>query len=60
MKKRQSLQQVMLGKLDSYMGKNEITTFSKTTYKNKLKACEESETFCFCLGSLSRGLWAAD
>ena len=27
----------MLGKLDSYMGKNEITTFSKTTYKNKLK-----------------------
>ena len=28
MKKRQSLQQVVLGKLDSYMQKNEIRTFS--------------------------------
>ena len=27
----------MLGKLDSYMPKNEIRTFSNTIYKNKLK-----------------------
>ena len=27
----------MLGKMDSYLKKNEITTFSNTTYKNKLK-----------------------
>ena len=34
MLKRQSLQ-VVLGKLDSYMQKNEIRTFSNTIYKNK-------------------------
>ena len=27
----------VLGKLDSYMQKNEIRTFSHTLYKNKLK-----------------------
>ena len=27
----------MLGKLDSYMQKNEIRTFSNTIYKNKLR-----------------------
>ena len=29
--------QVVLGKLDSYMLMNEITTFSNTAYKNKVK-----------------------
>ena len=29
--------EVMLGKLDSYMSKNEIRTLSNTTYKNKFK-----------------------
>ena len=37
MEKKQSLLQVVLGKLDSYMEKNEIRTFSNTTHKNKLK-----------------------
>ena len=37
MAKRQSLQQVALGNLDSYMYKNEIRTFSNTKYKNKFK-----------------------
>ena len=32
-----SLQQVMLGKLDSYMYKNEIRIFPHITCKNKLK-----------------------
>ena len=37
MEKRQSLQEVVVGKLDSYMKKNEIRTFSNTIHKNKLK-----------------------
>ena len=37
MGKRQSLQEVVVGKLDSYMKKNEIRTFSNTIHKNKLK-----------------------
>ena len=37
MKKRQSLKQVVLGKLDNYMQKNDIRTFSLTKYKSKLK-----------------------
>ena len=37
MGKRQSLQKVVVGKLDSYMKKNEIRTFSNTIHKNKLK-----------------------
>ena len=36
MGKRQSLQYMVLGKLDSYMKKSKIRTFSNTTYKNKL------------------------
>ena len=36
MEKTQSLQQVMLWKLDSYVYKSEIRTFSNTIYKNKL------------------------
>ena len=35
--KRQSLQQVVLGKLDSYMQKNHTGLFSHTLDKNKLK-----------------------
>ena len=37
MEKRQSFQQVVPGKLDSHMKKNEIRTFSNTIHKNKLK-----------------------
>ena len=37
MEKKQSLQQVVLGKLDSYMSINEIRTLPHTIYKNKLK-----------------------
>ena len=37
MEKRQSLQEVVVGKLDSYMKKNEIRTSSNTIHKNKLK-----------------------
>ena len=37
MEKRQPLQQVELGKLDSYMLKNEIRTLPNTIHKNKLK-----------------------
>ena len=39
-KKRQSLQQVVLGKLDSNVQKNEPGPFSYTTHKNKLKMNE--------------------
>ena len=35
--KRQSLQYMVLWKLDSYMEKNEIRTLSNTIHKNKLK-----------------------
>ena len=31
------LKRVVLGKLDSYVSKNEIRTFLHTVYKNKLK-----------------------
>ena len=37
MEKTQFLQYVVLGKLDSYMEKNEIRTFSNIIYKNKVK-----------------------
>ena len=37
MEKRQPLQYVVLGKLDSYMKKNEIRTLPDTILKNKLK-----------------------
>ena len=38
--KRQSLQQMVLGKLDSNMNKNETGPLSYTTHKNKLKMDE--------------------
>ena len=34
---KQSLQQAVLGKLDSYVQKNEIGTFPNIIHKNKLK-----------------------
>ena len=37
MEKRQSLQQVVLEKLDSHMWKNEIRTLPKTIHKHKFK-----------------------
>ena len=37
MKKRQSLQQVVLGNLDSHMQKKETGPFSYTIHKNRLK-----------------------
>ena len=37
MEKRQSLQEVVLGKLDCYVYKNKIKTFFNTIHKNKLK-----------------------
>ena len=37
MEKRQSLQHMALGKLDSYVQINEIRTVPHTVYKNKLK-----------------------
>ena len=37
MEKRQSLQQVVLGKLDGCSQSNEVRTHSHTTYKEKLK-----------------------
>ena len=40
MEKRQSLQQMMLGKLDSDMQKNEPGPLSYTIHKNKLKMDE--------------------
>ena len=36
MEKRQSLQQVVLGKLDSYMQKNEIRTLPNAIHKDKM------------------------
>ena len=38
--KRQSLQQMVLGKLDSHMQKNETGPFPYTTNKNRLKIDE--------------------
>ena len=38
--KRQSLQQMVLGKLDGNMQKNETGSLSYTTHKNKLKMDE--------------------
>ena len=43
MEKRQSPQQVVLGKLDSHMQKNEIGPFSYTTHKDKLTMVERSK-----------------
>ena len=42
-KKRQSLQQMVLGKLDSHMQKNETGPFSYTIHKDKLKMDERSK-----------------
>ena len=43
MKERQSLQQMVLGKLDSHMQKNESGPFPYTTHKNRLKMDERSQ-----------------
>ena len=43
MEKRQSLQQVVLGKLDSHMQKNETGPFSYTTHENRLKMDERPQ-----------------
>ena len=40
MEKRQPLQQMMSGKLDSHMQKNEIGPFPYTTHENRLKMGE--------------------
>ena len=40
MEKRQSLQQMVLGKLDSHMQKNETGPFPYTTHVNRLKMDE--------------------
>ena len=40
MEKRQSLQQMVMGKLDSHMQKNETGSFSYTIHKNRLKMDE--------------------
>ena len=37
MEKEQSFQQVVLGKLERYLQKNKIRTFSNILYKNKLQ-----------------------
>jgi len=41
MEKRISLQKAVLRKLNSYIEKNEIRTFSTTIYKNKLNIDED-------------------
>ena len=41
--KRQSLQQMVLGKLDSHMQKNETGPFSYTIHKDKLKMDERPQ-----------------
>ena len=43
MEKGQSLQQMVLGKLDSHMQKNETGPFPYTTHKNRLKMDERSQ-----------------
>ena len=43
MEKRQSLQQMALGKLDSHMQKNETGPFPYTTHKNRLKMDERPQ-----------------
>ncbi|CAD7690657.1 unnamed protein product [Nyctereutes procyonoides] len=43
MEKRQSLQQMVLGKLDSHMQKNDTGPFPHTTHKNKLKMDERPD-----------------
>ena len=40
LEKRQSLQQMVLGKLDSHMQNNEIGPFPYATHKNRLKMDE--------------------
>ena len=40
MEKRRPLQQMVLGKLDSHMQKNEIGLFPYTTHENRLKMDE--------------------
>ena len=42
-KKRLSLQQLVLGKLDSHMQKNETGSFPYTTHKNRLKTDERPQ-----------------
>ena len=41
--KKESLQQILLGKLDSHMQKNEIGSFPYTTHENRLKMDEGSQ-----------------
>ena len=43
MEKRQPLQQMVLGKLDSHVQKNETGSFSYTTHKNGLKMNERPQ-----------------
>ena len=43
MEKRQSLQQMVLGKLDSHMQKNETEPFPYTTHKNRLQMDERPQ-----------------
>ena len=43
MEKRQSLQQMVLGNLDSHMQKNETGLFPYTIHKNRLKMDERPE-----------------
>ena len=43
MEKKQSLQQMVLGKLDSHMQKNETGPFPYTTHKNRLQMVERPQ-----------------
>ena len=43
MEKRQPLQQMVLGKLDDHMQKNEIGPFPHTTLKDRLKMNERPQ-----------------
>ena len=61
MEKRQSLQQVVLGKLDSYMYKNEISTFSNIIYKKEFKMTKnmnvKPDSIQFLEGNIGRTFW---
>ena len=51
MGKRQSLQQMMLRKLDSYMQKNETGSLSYNTHKSKMKllGIHENKKLSLCI-----------